>query len=251
MDPQGRASGLLTYTTRFSSPPSVMCLVPPPPRARAHTCPHPPQELEFQTSPQTAIEALIHINNQLRQPEAAVGVLTYAQKHLHMELKESWCVRGWPEGGWGGYWACMRGQRGRAVGVHLVAILIACGRVRICAPALAGKCAPPSPPLHPSSRYEKLCRWDEALDAYERRLQREVPGGNEYHTVRAAAGGCWGLGLRVLPRSATRCVHMRGGDPGAGRQAGREGHQGLAWSGLPGLLATPDAVQGGHSPPVP
>jgi phosphatidylinositol kinase/protein kinase (PI-3 family) len=41
-------------------------------------------------SPQTAIEALIHINNQLRQPEAAVGVLTYAQKHLAMELKESW-----------------------------------------------------------------------------------------------------------------------------------------------------------------
>ncbi len=51
-----------------------------------------PQEMEFQTSPQTAIEALIHINNQLRQPEAAVGVLTYAQKHLHMELKESWWV---------------------------------------------------------------------------------------------------------------------------------------------------------------
>lgn len=48
--------------------------------------------MEFQTSPQTAIEALIHINNQLRQPEAAVGVLTYAQKHLHMELKESWWV---------------------------------------------------------------------------------------------------------------------------------------------------------------
>lgn len=52
------------------------------------------QELEFQISPQTAIEALIHINNQLRQPEAAVGVLTYAQKHLHMELKESWCAEG-------------------------------------------------------------------------------------------------------------------------------------------------------------
>lgn len=48
------------------------------------------KEMEFQTSPQTAIEALIHINNQLRQPEAAVGVLTYAQKHLAMELKESW-----------------------------------------------------------------------------------------------------------------------------------------------------------------
>lgn len=35
--------------------------------------------MEFCTSPATAIEALIHINNQLRQPEAAVGVLTYAQ----------------------------------------------------------------------------------------------------------------------------------------------------------------------------
>jgi hypothetical protein len=37
------------------------------------------KEMEFTTSPMTAIEALIHINNQLRQPEAAVGVLTYAQ----------------------------------------------------------------------------------------------------------------------------------------------------------------------------
>ncbi|GIL87381.1 hypothetical protein Vretimale_1690 [Volvox reticuliferus] len=79
------------------------------------------KELEFQTSPQTAIEALIHINNQLRQPEAAVGVLTYAQKHLHMELKESW--------------------------------------------------------------YEKLCRWDEALDAYEKRLMAVTPGSVEYHTA--------------------------------------------------------------------
>ena len=107
------------------------------------------KELEFQTSPLTAVEALIHINNQLRQPEAAVwgrvwvgsgvgvtflfrficlflflptpaptllslhtlaqqvGILTYAQKHLHMELKEGW--------------------------------------------------------------YEKLCRWDDALEAYTKR----------------------------------------------------------------------------------
>uniref|UniRef100_A0A7R9YR22 Serine/threonine-protein kinase TOR n=1 Tax=Chlamydomonas euryale TaxID=1486919 RepID=A0A7R9YR22_9CHLO len=70
------------------------------------------KELEFQTSPQTAVEALIHINNQLRQPEAAVGILTFAQKHLHMDLKESW--------------------------------------------------------------YEKLCRWDEALDAYSRRLEEDA-----------------------------------------------------------------------------
>lgn len=51
------------------------------------------KEMEFTASPQTAIEALIHINNQLRQPEAAVGVLTYAQQHLNMELKESWYAR--------------------------------------------------------------------------------------------------------------------------------------------------------------
>ena len=68
--------------------------------------------MEFQAAPGAAVEALIHINNQLRQPEAAVGVLTYAQRHLAVELKEPW--------------------------------------------------------------YEKLCRWDDALEAYQRRLAREV-----------------------------------------------------------------------------
>eukprot|EP00198_Chlamydomonas_reinhardtii_P008241 XP_001697578.1 target of rapamycin, growth-regulatory PI3K-like protein kinase [Chlamydomonas reinhardtii] len=100
------------------------------------------KELEFQTSPQSAIEALIHINNQLRQPEAAVGVLAYAQKHLHMELKEGW--------------------------------------------------------------YEKLCRWDEALDAYERRLLKEAPGSMEYHTL-----------LRYNPMNITQA-----GNPGYGAGSG-------------------------------
>ncbi|XP_052193242.1 serine/threonine-protein kinase TOR isoform X2 [Diospyros lotus] len=36
------------------------------------------------------VEALIHINNQLHQHEAAVGILTYAQQHLDVQLKESW-----------------------------------------------------------------------------------------------------------------------------------------------------------------
>jgi FKBP12-rapamycin complex-associated protein len=36
------------------------------------------------------VEALISINNQLRQPEAAIGILAVAQNDLHMELKESW-----------------------------------------------------------------------------------------------------------------------------------------------------------------
>jgi FKBP12-rapamycin complex-associated protein len=62
---------------------------PPPPPCTSFQALH-YKELEFVSSPPTAIEALIHINNQLRQPEAAVGVLTYAQKHLAMELKESW-----------------------------------------------------------------------------------------------------------------------------------------------------------------
>lgn len=45
------------------------------------------KELEFKTSPESCVEALISINNQLRQPEAAIGILTYAQQILHMELK--------------------------------------------------------------------------------------------------------------------------------------------------------------------
>lgn len=45
------------------------------------------KELEFQNSPESCVEALISINNQLRQPEAAIGILTYAQQTLHLELK--------------------------------------------------------------------------------------------------------------------------------------------------------------------
>ena len=49
----------------------------------------------FQDSPATAVEALISINNQLRQPEAAIGVLTVAQQTLNVDLKVQ-LVRGWP-----------------------------------------------------------------------------------------------------------------------------------------------------------
>ena len=45
------------------------------------------KELEYETSADTAVEALNSINNQLRQPEAAIGILTLAQTQLHMELK--------------------------------------------------------------------------------------------------------------------------------------------------------------------
>ena len=45
------------------------------------------KELEFGSAPEAAVEALISINNQLRQPEAAVGILTVAQRSLAMDLK--------------------------------------------------------------------------------------------------------------------------------------------------------------------
>eukprot|EP00026_Physarum_polycephalum_P000091 Phypoly_transcript_00091.p1 GENE.Phypoly_transcript_00091~~Phypoly_transcript_00091.p1 ORF type:complete len:2307 (+),score=451.47 Phypoly_transcript_00091:133-7053(+) len=48
------------------------------------------KETEFHSSPSTCIEALISINNHLQQPEAAVGILLYAQQTHSIELKESW-----------------------------------------------------------------------------------------------------------------------------------------------------------------
>lgn len=45
------------------------------------------REIEFATSPENAVEALISINNHLRLPEAADGILAYAQQTLHMDLK--------------------------------------------------------------------------------------------------------------------------------------------------------------------
>jgi len=49
------------------------------------------KEAEFHQSPSTnIIEALISINNQLQQPDAAVGILKFAQQHHELDLKESW-----------------------------------------------------------------------------------------------------------------------------------------------------------------
>ncbi|KAL2349528.1 hypothetical protein Fmac_003528 [Flemingia macrophylla] len=56
------------------------------------------KEMEFEgarskkmdANPVAVVEALIHINSQLHQHEAAVGILTYAQQHLDFQLKESW-----------------------------------------------------------------------------------------------------------------------------------------------------------------
>ncbi|KAJ4809422.1 Serine/threonine-protein kinase [Rhynchospora pubera] len=56
------------------------------------------KEMEFQAAcskktganPVTVVESLIHINNQLHQHEAAMGILTYSQEYLDVQLKESW-----------------------------------------------------------------------------------------------------------------------------------------------------------------
>ena len=48
------------------------------------------KEVEFNEKPEGCVEALISIYNQLRQPEAALGVLLHVQRELKMELKESW-----------------------------------------------------------------------------------------------------------------------------------------------------------------
>ncbi|KAM1650754.1 hypothetical protein ACFXTH_003293 [Malus domestica] len=56
------------------------------------------KEMEFEgarskkmdANPVAVVEALIHINNQLHQHEAAVGILTFAQQNMDVQLKESW-----------------------------------------------------------------------------------------------------------------------------------------------------------------
>ncbi|KAJ3373228.1 phosphatidylinositol kinase- protein kinase tor1 [Kappamyces sp. JEL0680] len=59
------------------------------------------KELEFISEPLTnTIEALISINNQLQQPDSAIGILTYAQKNHDVELKETWYekLQRWEDG---------------------------------------------------------------------------------------------------------------------------------------------------------
>lgn len=52
------------------------------------------KELEYHTNPAGTIEALISINNQLRQPDAAQGVLDLAERqhHLHVSVRTQHCL---------------------------------------------------------------------------------------------------------------------------------------------------------------
>ncbi|MCJ1297117.1 phosphatidylinositol kinase- protein kinase tor1, partial [Xylographa carneopallida] len=48
------------------------------------------KEMEWQLSPQQAMEGLIGIHNQLGQPDSAVGVLEWGKRELAVEVRESW-----------------------------------------------------------------------------------------------------------------------------------------------------------------
>jgi len=92
------------------------------------------KEAEFHSSPATTIEALISINNQLQQPEAAVGILVYAQQHhsTNIHIKESW--------------------------------------------------------------YEKLQRWEDALQSYDRKAEREAAAaGVGSNATSPSSGGSGGV----------------------------------------------------------
>ena len=123
------------------------------------------KELEYASSADTAVEALISINNQLRQPEAAIGILTLAQTQLHMELKvQSLSVIA--------LFDSMTWFAGRP---HMPRPLCQLQRV-------LGEC---NSIILQESWYEKLNRWDEALEAYERKY-RNATGTSAY--VDAALG---------------------------------------------------------------
>lgn len=47
-------------------------------------------ELEFENDPKNTIELLISTNYGLQQPEAAEGILEYAQKNILIDEKEDW-----------------------------------------------------------------------------------------------------------------------------------------------------------------
>ncbi len=48
------------------------------------------KETEFNTSPSATLEALISINNKLQQPDAARGILQFAQRQHRVTLQASW-----------------------------------------------------------------------------------------------------------------------------------------------------------------
>lgn len=95
------------------------------------------KELEFHTSPKSCIEDLISINNQLEQPEAAIGVLTFAQQQQSSDVS-------------------LLGGSAQSLAASVLGGSAATGTIQV-----------------EESWFEKLGRWDEALQSYQDRLALE------------------------------------------------------------------------------
>ncbi|KAG9134057.1 hypothetical protein Leryth_004753 [Lithospermum erythrorhizon] len=145
------------------------------------------KEMEFEgarsnrmdANPVSVVEALIHINNQLHQHEAAVGILTYAQQNLGVQLKESWYEK---LQRWGDALKAYTSKAAQASTPHL-ALEATLGRMR-CLAALArweelnNLCKEYWTPAEPSARLEmaplaanaawNMSEWDQMADYVSR-----------------------------------------------------------------------------------
>ncbi|MCO5558518.1 hypothetical protein L7F22_012103 [Adiantum nelumboides] len=126
------------------------------------------QSEKTEANPVSVVEALIHINNQLHQHEAAVGILTYAQQHLSVELKESWYekLQRWEEA-----LQAYTTKALQATSVHAI-LEATLGKMR-CLAALA--------------------RWDELNDLCKEFWTRAEPGAR-LEMAPMAANAAWNMG---------------------------------------------------------
>ena len=213
------------------------------------------KELEFHTSPMGCIEALISINNHLDQPEAAVGILLYAQqqargqgilgfREAHVSAANSVFATGGPATDASTVPSVvseLAGANQNSTASHPA------GSSFAPASSSSSSAAAPSPPVLEVQEgwYEKLGRWDDALDAYERK-QAEAPNSlalvlGRMRCLRAL--GEWPR-LAALAREAwPRLEGNRYGREYVAPLAARASWALGEWSELEGFLAYTDESQ--------
>lgn len=164
------------------------------------------REIEFTTHPENAVEALISINNHLRLPEAADGILAYAQQTLHMELKVGWPVDAARPTLPIALLLCVPSPSSRLPAKLTNASLAShidrqgSRECRLLMNSYRLQSVRPAIPQHidgfmQESWYEKLNRWDEALEAYERKYTASRPGTPAH--IEASLGRCRWVSLAV------------------------------------------------------
>jgi len=176
------------------------------------------KETEFHSSPTGCIEALISINNQLDQPEAAVGILKFAQQQAH---------------GYGQYGYRASHMTGAALGAFASDVTGGGGGGAAAGGGAAGGAGGDGGSLLgfgvgldvQEGWYEKLGRWEDALEAYER---KQVENPNSLSLVLGRmrclkALGEWqrldSLSRDAWPRLAGNDVGLRAVAPLAARAA--------------------------------